>query len=168
MYVFSLADTTKEHFSFTIALGMRTFVVVTKIDMCQEHTTKKVVEQVEKLLTSYKKIPVVVKDDEQVLVTAQKFLNDKYVYIILFSLCIFVVIIIFSIVPIFMVSSLTGHNLEQLQSFLNDIPLTQMTTEQEDKTHQQLPEFQVHTCVHLSTHIHTHTHTHTHKNIISK
>lgn len=79
MSVFSLVDTTKEHFSFTIALGMRTFVVVTKIDMCQEHTTKKVVEQVGKLLTSYKKIPVVVKDDEQVLVTAQKFLNDKWV-----------------------------------------------------------------------------------------
>ena len=89
MYVFSLADTTKEHFSFTIALGMRTFVVITKIDMCQEHTTKKVVEQVEKLLISYKKISVVVKNDEQVLVTAQKFLNhNKYVYI-LFSLCIY-------------------------------------------------------------------------------
>ena len=87
-YVFPLVDTTREHFSFTIALGMRTFVVVTKIDMCQGHTTKKVVEQVEKLLISYKKIPVVVKDDEEVLVTAQNFLNDKYVYILLVQ-CIY-------------------------------------------------------------------------------
>ena len=75
-----LADTTKEHFSFTIALGMRTFVVITKIDMCQEHTTKKVVEQVKQLLTTYKKIPVVVKDGGEVLATAQNFLNDKCVW----------------------------------------------------------------------------------------
>lgn len=54
------------------------------------------------------------------------------------------------IVPIFMVSSMTGDNLEQLQSFLNSIPLTQLTSEQEDKNHQQLPEFQVNTCMYVA------------------
>ena len=72
-----LADTTKEHFSFTVALGMRTFVVITKIDMCQEHTTQRVVEQVKNLLHSYKKVPTVVKDDEEVLTAAQNFLNNR-------------------------------------------------------------------------------------------
>ena len=54
------------------------------------------------------------------------------------------------IVPIFMVSSMTGDNLEQLQSFLNSIPLTQLTSEQEDKNHQQLPEFQVNACLYVA------------------
>lgn len=44
-----------------------------------------------------------------------------------------------------MVSSLTGHNLEQLQSFLNSIPLAQLTPQQKDKKDQQPSEFQVHT-----------------------
>ena len=65
-----------------------------------------------------------------------------------------------------MVSSLTGHNLEQLQSFLNNIPLVQMTPEQEDKTHQQLPEFQVHTS-HTHARVHTHTQHHEENCIIS-
>ena len=72
-----LADTTKEHFSFTIALGMRTFVVITKIDMCQVHTTERVVEQVKNLLYSYKKVPAVVKYDAEVLTIAQKFSDDR-------------------------------------------------------------------------------------------
>lgn len=79
--MFPLADTTKEHFSFTIALGMRTFVVITKIDMCQEQTTDRVVEQVKQLLSSYKKIATVVKDNGEVLTAAQNFLNDKCVCI---------------------------------------------------------------------------------------
>lgn len=122
---------------------MRTFVIITKVDMCQQHTTLKVVEQVKQLLISYKKIPTVVEDDEGVLAAAQNFLNDKCVCIYLVHVIICTVPF-FSIVPIFMVSSLTGRNLEQLQSFLNGIPLTQPTREQEDKNHQQLPEFQVH------------------------
>jgi len=42
-----------------------------------------------------------------------------------------------------MVSSLTGHNLEQLQSFLNNIPLAQLTPQQKDTADQQPSEFQV-------------------------
>ena len=49
----------------------------------------------------------------------------------------------YRIVPIFMVSSLTGHNLEQLQNFLNSIPLRQFNPELEEKQLQQPPEFQV-------------------------
>lgn len=79
--IISLVDTTREHFSFTVALGMRTFVVITKVDMCQEHTTAKVVEQVQKLLSCYKKISTVVKNAEDVLNVAQNFLSNKYVYI---------------------------------------------------------------------------------------
>ena len=127
---------------------MRTFVVITKIDMCQEHTTQRVVEQVKNLLHSYKKVPTVVKDDEEVLTAAQNFLNNRCIQ---FTWCMYMCLY-FSyasrIVPIFMVSSLTGDNLKQLQSFLNNIPLTQLTPEQDDKTHQQLPEFQVNTCMH--------------------
>jgi len=56
---------------------MRTFVVITKVDMCQEHTTNKVVGQVKQLLSSYKKISTIVKEDEDVLAAAQNFYN-KY------------------------------------------------------------------------------------------
>ena len=151
-----LADTTKEHFSFTIALGMRTFVVITKIDMCQEHTTQRVVEQVKTLLHSYKKVPMVVKDDEVLLTAAQNFLNDRCTHVTWY-ICMYLYLFTYvsRIVPIFMVSSLTGDNLEQLQSFLNSIPLTQLAPEQEDKTHQQLPEFQVHTHMQYYTYIKT-------------
>jgi len=79
LFCISLADTTKEHFSFTIALGMRTFVVITKIDMCQEHTIDGVVQEVQKLLTFHKKISAVVKNDEEALSVAQNFLRDKCV-----------------------------------------------------------------------------------------
>ena len=79
LYLPTLADTTKEHFSFAIALGMRTFVVITKVDMCQEHTTNKVVEQVQQLLSSYKKVSQPVKSDDDVLTAAQNFSDDKCV-----------------------------------------------------------------------------------------
>ena len=60
---------------------MRTFVVITKIDMCQQHTVDRVLEQVKQLLTTYKKIPTIVQDDEGVLATAQNFLTDKFVWV---------------------------------------------------------------------------------------
>ena len=58
---------------------MRTFVVITKIDMCQEHTVDGAVQEVQKLLTSHKKIFTVVKNNEDVLSVAQNFLHDKCV-----------------------------------------------------------------------------------------
>ena len=94
--MFPLADTTKEHLSFAVALGMRTFVVITKIDMCQEHTTKKVLEEVEKLLSFYKKTSTVVKNVEGVITTAQNFLNDKCVYLMLVHTFVYILYVLSS------------------------------------------------------------------------
>ena len=97
-----LADTTKEHFSFTIALGMRTFVVITKIDMCQAHSTETVLEQVKNLLHSYKKVPTVVKDDEEVLTAAENFLNNRYSMHYSYTLYIHIYACIFTFLYIFL------------------------------------------------------------------
>ena len=56
-------------------------MVITKVDMCQEHTTTKAVEQVQQLLSSYKKVSQPVKSDEDVLTAAQNFSDDKCVYL---------------------------------------------------------------------------------------
>ena len=69
---------------------MRTFVVITKVDMCQEHTTARVVEQVKQLLSPHKKIPTLVDDDAGVVVAAQNF-SDKYMhYIHTLCACVYI------------------------------------------------------------------------------
>lgn len=119
-----VVGTACEHLGFSIALDMPIFVVVTKADLCTPQQVQKILEQLERLLSSAgcKKVPYRVNTESDAYNAAQKFSDKK---------C--------SIAPIFTVSCVTGENLNLLRKFLNAVPPTRTPPE----LHQQAPEFQV-------------------------
>mmetsp|Transcript_521 Transcript_521/g.1784 ORF Transcript_521/g.1784 Transcript_521/m.1784 type:complete len:553 (+) Transcript_521:333-1991(+) len=91
---------TKEHLSIALALKVPVFVVVTKIDIAPEHVREQTISQIMRLFKSSRKMPVLIKKDDQVSMAAKNMVNDR-------------------VVPIFTVSNVTGDGLENLRSFLN-------------------------------------------------
>eukprot|EP01118_Nematostelium_gracile_P012088 TRINITY_DN4368_c0_g1_i1.p1 TRINITY_DN4368_c0_g1~~TRINITY_DN4368_c0_g1_i1.p1 ORF type:complete len:657 (-),score=198.58 TRINITY_DN4368_c0_g1_i1:35-2005(-) len=96
---------TKEHLGITLALRVPVFIVVTKIDMCPENIMKQTMDQIKKVLKSpgCKKIPIVIRNEDDVVVCARNFVSER-------------------IAPIFCVSNVTGANLDLLRKFLNLLP----------------------------------------------
>ena len=74
-----LAGTTCEHLSFSIALKVPTFVVVSKTDLCDEAGMKEVVQQLQELLVlpGCSKVPVVIHSENDVYSTAQHFTDNR-------------------------------------------------------------------------------------------
>jgi len=97
---------TKEHLGISLALRVPVFVVVTKIDMCPENIMKQTMGQIKKVLKSpgCKKIPIVIRNEDDVVVCARNFVSER-------------------IAPIFCVSNVTGINLDLLRKFLNLLPV---------------------------------------------
>lgn len=93
---------TKEHLGLALALSVPVFVVVTKIDMCPPNVLQDNLKLLIRILKSSgcRKVPVMVKTKDDVIVSATNFVSQR--------LC-----------PIFLVSNVTGENLEQLTMFLN-------------------------------------------------
>jgi len=94
---------TKEHLALALALKIPVFVVVTKIDICPENICEETTGTIMKILKSpaAKKLPVLVKSDEDVTMCSQNIVNDR-------------------IVPIFQISNVTGGaGLDLLRKFLN-------------------------------------------------
>lgn len=93
---------TKEHLGLALALGVPVFVVVTKIDMCPPNILQETLQLLHKVLKSpgCRKIPVLVQNMDDVIVSATNFTSER--------MC-----------PIFQVSNVTGENLDLLKSFLN-------------------------------------------------
>jgi GTPase len=100
---------TREHLGVALALKCPTFFVVTKIDMCPENVLRQTLEELAKILKSagIRKIPLVVKNDKDVMSCAKSMSNDA------------------RIAPIFTVSSVTGQNLDLLRMFCNLMPVQQ-------------------------------------------
>ncbi|XP_075969148.1 GTP-binding protein 1 [Anticarsia gemmatalis] len=93
---------TKEHLGLALALSVPVFVVVTKIDMCPPNVLQDNLKMLIRILKSSgcRKVPVMVKTKDDVIVSATNFVSQR--------LC-----------PIFQVSNVTGENLELLTMFLN-------------------------------------------------
>ncbi|ESN96478.1 hypothetical protein HELRODRAFT_107544 [Helobdella robusta] len=93
---------TKEHLGLALALCVPVFVVVTKIDMCPPNILQETLQMLHKVLKSpgCRKIPVLVQNQDDVVVSATNFTSER--------MC-----------PIFQVSNVTGENLNLLKSFLN-------------------------------------------------
>ncbi|XP_055374187.1 GTP-binding protein 1 [Condylostylus longicornis] len=93
---------TKEHLGLALALSVPVFVVVTKIDMCPPNILEDNLKLLFKILKSpgCRKVPVMVKNADQVVMGATNFVSER--------LC-----------PIFQVSNVTGENLDLLKMFLN-------------------------------------------------
>jgi GTPase len=96
---------TKEHLGIALALRVPVFVVVTKIDMAPPNILKETITQLEKVLKSpgCRKLPIHVRNIDDVVVCAKNFVSER-------------------ICPIFMVSNVTGENLDLLRAFLNLLP----------------------------------------------
>mmetsp|Transcript_11213 Transcript_11213/g.22334 ORF Transcript_11213/g.22334 Transcript_11213/m.22334 type:complete len:376 (+) Transcript_11213:789-1916(+) len=96
---------TKEHLAISLALKVPTFVVVTKIDISPQHVLDQTLTHLQRLLKSpgARKLPVLIKSEEEMTVCAQNIVNDR-------------------VVPIFQISSVTGQGLNLLRSFLNIAP----------------------------------------------
>ncbi|CAG5131434.1 unnamed protein product [Candidula unifasciata] len=93
---------TKEHLGLALALNVPVFVVVTKIDMCPPNVLQETLKLLTRILKSpgCRKIPVLVQNTDDVVVTATNFTSER--------MC-----------PVFQVSNVTGENLDLLKMFLN-------------------------------------------------
>lgn len=93
---------TKEHLGLALALNVPVFVVVTKIDMCPPNVLQDTMKLLTKILKSpgCRKIPVIVSNPDDVVVSATNFVSER-------------------VCPIFQISNVTGENLDLLKMFLN-------------------------------------------------
>ncbi|XP_020783091.1 GTP-binding protein 1-like [Boleophthalmus pectinirostris] len=93
---------TKEHLGLALALNVPVFVVVTKIDMCPANVLQETLKLLQRLLKSpgCRKIPVLVQNKDDVIVTASNFSSER-------------------VCPIFQISNVTGENMDLLKMFLN-------------------------------------------------
>lgn len=97
-----IVGTTKEHLGLALALNVPVFVVVTKIDMCPSNILQETIKLLIKILKSpgCRKIPVLVSNKDDAIVTATNFTSER-------------------VCPIFQISNVTGQNIDLLKMFLN-------------------------------------------------
>ena len=97
-----VVGTTKEHLGLALALNVPVFVVVTKIDMCPPNVLQETIKLLIKILKSpgCRKIPVLVSNKDDAIVTATNFTSER-------------------VCPIFQISNVTGQNIDLLKMFLN-------------------------------------------------
>ncbi|EFC49087.1 GTP-binding elongation factor Tu [Naegleria gruberi] len=97
---------TKEHIGLCLALKIPMFFCITKVDICPENILKQTIETIHKILKlpGVRKLPYHVKNDDDVLTCAKNLASDR-------------------ICPMFLMSSVTGENLQLLHKFLNLLPI---------------------------------------------
>lgn len=113
---------TKEHLGLALALSVPVFVVVTKIDMCPPNVLQENLRLLVRILKSpgCRKVPVMVKSPDDVVVSATNFVSER--------LC-----------PIFQVSNVNGENLHLLKMFLN-LLTTRMTSHDDEPAEFQIDD----------------------------
>lgn len=96
---------TREHIGLCLALKVPMFFVVTKVDICPEHVLKNTLATIHKLLKmpGVRKLPYHIKNEDDVITCAKNISSDR-------------------IVPIFLISSVTGDKLDLVRQFLNLLP----------------------------------------------
>lgn len=95
----------KEHLGIALALNVPVMVVVTKIDICPPNILDETIKQITKIMKSpgARKIPTFIKTREECIETATQFVSQR-------------------ICPVFLVSNVTGENLDLVRTFLNILP----------------------------------------------
>lgn len=93
---------TKEHLGISLALKVPIFIVITKIDIAPQNVFEQTKDTLIKILKSpgCGKMPVVVKEDDDVSVFANSLASDK-------------------VTPIFTISNVTGEGLPKLKEFMS-------------------------------------------------
>jgi GTPase len=107
---------TKEHIGLSIALKLPMIFVVTKIDICPENVLKETLNSINKILKlpGVRKLPYMIKNEDDVITCSKNVVSDR-------------------ISPIFLVSHVTGENLDLLKQFINLLPLRRDWESQLDK-----------------------------------
>ncbi|CAF3051617.1 unnamed protein product, partial [Rotaria sp. Silwood2] len=111
-----IVDTTREHLSLAITLGLPVFVIINKIDACSEVTIQQTIECLTSLLkhgdgfVQFK--PYFIQNEGDLIKAADIFVEKN-------------------ICPILPVSCVTGQNIDLLKKFLNILPPRLSSSEQE-------------------------------------
>ncbi|KAH7308031.1 GTP-binding protein 1 [Stachybotrys elegans] len=100
-----LVGMSKEHLGIALALNVPVMVVVTKIDICPPNILEETITQITKIMKSpgARKIPTFIRNREECINTATQFVSQR-------------------ICPVFLVSNVTGENLDLVRTFLNILP----------------------------------------------
>ncbi len=109
--------TTREHMGLSFALRLPIFVVLTKIDLVPEEITNNTLNEIQHILKmpGVSKIPVIIRNLDDVVVSVRYIQSAR-------------------IVPIFLISNVTGKGIELLKHFLNLLP---KRTNWKDKVNQR-------------------------------
>ncbi|KAI8637306.1 P-loop containing nucleoside triphosphate hydrolase protein [Parasitella parasitica] len=103
----SISDMTREHLSIAVMLDVPVFVVITKGDLATQDQLRRTLCSLLAILKSpwMRKVPVVVQNDNDVITCASRFAGRRGPEL-----------------PIFMVSNVTGSNMNLLTKFFNCLP----------------------------------------------
>ncbi len=95
----------REHLGIAAALGLPVIVVVTKVDLAPPEVLDRTLEEIQRLvkMPGVSRLPMIVRDWDDVVVAARSMVNIK-------------------VVPIFLVSNVTGHGVDKLRRFLALLP----------------------------------------------
>lgn len=90
---------TKEHLGLALALSVPVFVVVTKIDMCPPNILQDTLRLLVRILKSpgCRKVPVMVKIKDDVIVSATNFVSQRYNNVLMFIICFYSIKLILNI-----------------------------------------------------------------------
>lgn len=96
---------TKEHLGLALALKIPLIVIITKVDICPENVLQQTLSDITRILKmrGVGKMPLLVKTDDDFMTAVKSMHSDR-------------------VVPIFMVSNVTGKDLDMVRKFLNVIP----------------------------------------------
>jgi len=96
---------TKEHLGLALALKIPIVVLITKVDMAPDNIKKETVSEICRILKmrGVRKMPMNINTEEDLMTAVKSVQND-------------------TVVPIFEVSSVTGHGLDKIRKFLNIVP----------------------------------------------
>ena len=96
---------TREHLGIALALKVPLFVVVTKIDLCPKHVRKETLQKLRRILKGpgVNKLPYVVRNEDDLMTCAKSMEGGR-------------------VVPIFLVSNVTGERIDLVRRFLNLMP----------------------------------------------
>jgi len=89
---------TKEHLGLSLALKVPVVVVVTKIDMCPQNVLQETLADIQRILKmrGVRKMALIIKNEDDFMTAVKSINNDR-------------------IVPIFLVSNVTGQNLDMVR-----------------------------------------------------
>ncbi len=95
----------REHLGIAAALGVPVAVVVTKVDIAPPEVLDRTLYEIQRLvkMPGVSRLPMVVRDWDDVVVAARSMTSSK-------------------VVPIFLVSNVTGHGMDKLRRFLALLP----------------------------------------------